>query len=562
MTKRFYSAEEAFEILFADSGSDSGEDLEFLASSSSSSDESPERRPGPSAQEQPSVQTWIPTSNFIPQIPNFTATPGIHVDTTGFREIHFFKLFFSDDLINLIVAETNLYAEQFIARNPSKYYAKPHKWTPTDATEMYKFWGLLLNMGLCKKPTIRSYWVTDILYHTPLYPLVMSRTRFEILFRFLHYNNNDECLPQSDPAFDRLFKIRPLITHFNSKFCQVYTPQKQISVDESLVHFKGRLRFRQYLPNKRARYGIKLYKLCESATGYTFRFRVYEGKDISIQPPECPSVLKTSGRIVWDLIHPLLDRGYHVYIDNFYNSVPLLKSLAARSTAACGTIRKNQKDLPKTFISTPVPRGQSRAVCTDTLMLLKYKDKRDVLVLTTLHGDQSTPVPIRGATEQTIKPVCIQDYNKYMGGVDLSDQVLQPYSALRKSKAWYKKVSVYLTQVGLYNSFVLYRNAGHRGTFLEFQEAVIRSLVFGEQEEEATTSSQMEVSRIVRGQHFPGKLPPTEKKRRPQKLCRVCYAKGVKKYTTHICETCPSNPGLCIGECFQAYHTAPDLKKL
>lgn len=38
-----------------------------------------------------------------------------------------------------------------------------------------------------------------------------------------------------------------------------------------------------------------------------------------------------------------------------------------------------------------------------------------------------------------------------MGGVELSDQVLKPYSAIRKSHVWYKKLAVHITQTALYN---------------------------------------------------------------------------------------------------------------
>ncbi|CAJ0933349.1 unnamed protein product, partial [Ranitomeya imitator] len=153
---------------------------------------------------------------------------------------------------------------------------------------MMKYWGLVLHMGIVKKPEIRQYWSTDILYQTPIYGMVMNRKRFEAIHKFLHFRDNTDILPRDDPNFDRLFKIRPVIEHFSNKFAEVYIPQREICVDESLIHFKGRLQFRQYLPSKRARYGIKLYKICESTSGYTLSFRVNQGKDTRIQPPECP----------------------------------------------------------------------------------------------------------------------------------------------------------------------------------------------------------------------------------------------------------------------------------
>lgn len=52
-----------------------------------------------------------------------------------------------------------------------------------------------------------------------------------------------------------------LLPNTIKKIAEVYTPDKHLAIDESLVHFKDRLHFHQYLPNKWARYGVKLYKL-------------------------------------------------------------------------------------------------------------------------------------------------------------------------------------------------------------------------------------------------------------------------------------------------------------
>ena len=42
------------------------------------------------------------------------------------------------------------------------------------------------------------------------------------------------------------------------RYCHVFSPGKDVSLDESLVLFKGRLSFQQYIRSKRARFGIKL----------------------------------------------------------------------------------------------------------------------------------------------------------------------------------------------------------------------------------------------------------------------------------------------------------------
>lgn len=164
----------------------------------------------------------------------------------------------------------------------------------------------------------------------PNFSSAMSRSRNEIIMRFMHFSDNSQCPPRNHPNFDKLYKVRPLINFFSKNFAELYVPEKNISVDESLVHFTGRLGIKQYIPSKRAKYGLKLNKLCESATGYVHSFRVYKGKDSQLQPPECPSYMGISGKIVWELAFPLLQKGYHIYMDNYYTSLPLLRHLCLK----------------------------------------------------------------------------------------------------------------------------------------------------------------------------------------------------------------------------------------
>ena len=293
-----------------------------------------------------------------------------------------------------MATQTNLYAQQFTAQNPTTSYARPLGWTPVNAAEMMTFWGLLLHMGVIKKTKINQYCSVDLLYHTPIYSNTMAHNQFQAILKFLHYNNNAQCPPQNDPAFVCLYKIRPLLDHFNAKFSEVYTPEQNVCIDESLLLFKGSVGFRQYLPSKRASYGIKMHKLCESNSRYTYRFRVFEGKDFRIEPPECPPVLGVSGKLVWGLLHPLLDKGYHLYVDNYYTSIPLFMSRTARGTVACGTERKNQRGLPRSLVGQPLRMGESRALLHENMLVVKYKDKRNALVLTTINTNISSPAPI------------------------------------------------------------------------------------------------------------------------------------------------------------------------
>jgi len=51
-------------------------------------------------------------------------------------------------------------------------------------------------------------------------------------------------------------------------------PDEDLAVDETIVPFRGRLWFRQYIPGKS---GVKLFKLY-GTNGYTYNVQIYAGK--------------------------------------------------------------------------------------------------------------------------------------------------------------------------------------------------------------------------------------------------------------------------------------------
>ena len=85
----------------------------------------------------------------------------------------------------------------------------------------------------------------------------MPRERFEDLTCYLHLNDSEQMPDRDDPAYDPLYKIRPLIDTCQQNFRDRYIPGREMSVDEGMIKYKGRLYFRQYMPKKPVKYGIK-----------------------------------------------------------------------------------------------------------------------------------------------------------------------------------------------------------------------------------------------------------------------------------------------------------------
>lgn len=137
--------------------------------------------------------------------------------------------------MDLIVVETNRYAEQLRAATPSpKRYSFIATWTPINRRELEQFLGLMFLMGIIHKPTVGDYWSTDPLMATPLFSGIMSRSRFQAILKFLHFNDNSQRPSCDNPDRDRLYKLRLLLDHLSQTFEAAYRPEREIAIDESL----------------------------------------------------------------------------------------------------------------------------------------------------------------------------------------------------------------------------------------------------------------------------------------------------------------------------------------
>ena len=139
---------------------------------------------------------------------------------------------------------------------------------------MFAFLSVVINMGLNKKPTLHAYWTTCYeSQSTPWFGNHFNRDRYYLLLKFLRFNNNED-LPAPDHQDFKLHKVQPIITHLSKKFLRFYRPHENISIDESMVGYKGKTpHLRQYMPNKHhARFGIKLWCVCDSLSSYTSFF--------------------------------------------------------------------------------------------------------------------------------------------------------------------------------------------------------------------------------------------------------------------------------------------------
>ncbi|CAG5055107.1 unnamed protein product [Parnassius apollo] len=242
-------------------------------------------------------------------------------------------------------------------------------------------------------------------------------------------------------------KIEKFINAITKSFMECYKPYKQLSLDESLLLFRGRLAFRQYIKSKKVRYGIKFFELTTS-DGYVLNIMMYSGKDTTARTGN------KSEKIVLRLMRPYLLKGHQLYMDNYYNSVTLSQKLVDLKTHTTGTLRSNRKDNPKDIIKKKLKKNQHVWVRKNKVYVSKWVDKRPVLMVTTSVHPRLIEIQNR-FQQRKIKPAEVAEYNQHMSGVDRADQMISYYSSPRKSIRWYKKVMFHLLDVAVWNSFFI-----------------------------------------------------------------------------------------------------------
>ena len=325
----------------------------------------------------------------------------------------------------------------------------------------------LIAMGLVCKGCLEKYWDHGETVKTPFFSTYMGRNTFQAILSNLQVSNRNLDLPRNHRLHDPLFKVRPMLDMMDRNFVQSYKCGRDLSFDEACCPYKGRISFRCYNPSKPAKWHLKLFDVSDARTGYVVAFDVYTGKNktncalnADVLDPDSTQTTK----VVVGLMKKgnLLGKGHHVYMDNYYSNPDLFLELFAKECYACGTGRKNRKNLPKAVTNAKLKRKDDCVFRRDgPLLCLKWREKKDVLMLSTIHEAIFVKTGKVGRDGNKIeKPEVVYYYCSRMGGVDLSDQLLNYFSFLRKSTKWSRKLLIHLINLVILNAYILNRHYG------------------------------------------------------------------------------------------------------
>lgn len=497
--------------------------------------------------------------------PGAAVGPLLPPDFSGTNEVDFFKLFFTSDLVAAIAGFTNAYANLHIAK--FLYCGdKDGAWMETNLEEMYRFFALVLLMGLCKFPMIADYWSTKPLFNGSwARAIIPSRTRFQGLLCFFKVV---DCF--SEDAADRLKKVRFIYEHMQQKCRTLFQPGQSISVDERVVRSKARFSFRQYLPKKPVKWGTKVWALCDSKTSFCCNFSIYTGQAVPGQAD-----VGLTQRVVQDLCVYSHNKGHVLYTDNFYTSGRLADALNQDGIQLVGTIRLNRVGVPELLRNVKhfdkhADRGCMRYERVEKKLYVQWKDRRSVTLLTTLHGANDSVMVDRNAkingAHQVLhiqQPACIHDYNQGMSGVDTFDQHIAAYRVLRKTNKYWKTIAFDMLEVAVVNSYILftqYRSANpgvipRSKTYdaHEFRRQLICQLANIADDAPVPLYRQGRKPKSVPPQLITGPHLPRYSEK--EKYCKYCYITEKKRRSCQTyCSTCEEYLHANHRECFYHFH--------
>ncbi|XP_065672246.1 piggyBac transposable element-derived protein 3-like [Hydra vulgaris] len=251
------------------------------------------------------------------------------------KPVDSFLKYFDNEIMDSILFQSNLYINQTQKGDSALSKA-----------ELFAFMGFNMVMGYHELPSWKHYWNGEQDSSVPFISNALSRDRFLQILSNIHVNDNNA---DPDTNTDKLYKMRPLIDSLNKKFTELYSALRSVSINESMILFKGRSSLRQYISVKPIKRGYKLWSLADM-DGYLYKLEVYQGKDSCRIDPAMSKYFGLGEKVIYQMTKSLQRKFHEVFIDYYFTSVPLMKYLISHQVLSCGTLRTKRKYLPQDFI--------------------------------------------------------------------------------------------------------------------------------------------------------------------------------------------------------------------
>ena len=459
-------------------------------------------------------------------------TPGVtRYATSRINDIKSsFQAAFPDSVQNIIINMTN--------KEGNRVFREQWKYINNTIFEAYL--GLLLLAGVYRShgESTKSLWHKEL--GRNIFRATMSLETFCAISRVLRFD--DRTNREERRRTDKLAPIRDIWEKWVDIQPKLYNPDAEVTVDEQLVAFRGRCPFKQYIPSKPAKYGIKIWALCDSKSSYAIKLQIYTGKEHGAAPEKNQGM-----RVVNDLCSGL--SGHNITCDNFFTSYNLGQLLLKKNLTMLGTIRKNKPELPKPMNNTEVYTSSFYFTSDTTVVNYIPKKNKSVVLMSTHHLAKQI------SNRDDKKPQIILDYNSTKGAVDTLDQLVTTYTCKRKTNRWPMIVFYNMIDISAYNAFVLWTSINpqwngkkltKRRLYLEqLGQALIEEHIKGRLYMPRTEDARNVVERFQRAQSS-SQATPAPRGDLKRSRCKFCPSTNDNK-TNIVCSTCTKH--ICKAHC-------------
>ncbi|KAJ8719829.1 hypothetical protein PYW08_012004 [Mythimna loreyi] len=472
-------------------------------------------------------------------IPNITPGPTDYAQTRK-TQSECFDLFFDESVIYLITKYTN---DRIIKEQ--KKFARQRDAKLTDEVEIYALLGIFFLSGCAKTSKENFLQLFDAKKGTGMEAvyLAMSSQRYRFLMKNLRFH---------DPATDRLTDdkmalIRVLFQIVVNNFQKHFTPSHELNLGDLVTPYKGRCGFRQHMPKKHVKFGIKMFALVDCQYPYTYNLEVYVGDN-----PGPYEVINRKLNIVMRMTDPIQGEYRNVTMSNWFTTLETAEVLFDKKITIVGAIRPDKKEVPRIFRSIKEKNLHSSLFGyshVSTLVQYVCKPDKAVLVLSTKHCDGS----INMNSGAQFKPEILEYYNRTKKAVETVENMCSKADVTRNSRRWALNVFFRLLNLSAINALCIYTiNKGQerivRREFLtELALTMIKPLVQRRMHAEA-------IPRIIKQKmceflNLPLPLdvelqidfnenPPTCGRTGPRGRCHVCRRSHSAKTTREVCVVC------------------------
>lgn len=415
------------------------------------------------------------------------------------------------------------------------------------------------------------------LYSACMYRITMNRNRFLFLLRAMRFddwanrNGNDKFAPLRE--IWSMFSVRCIIN---------YIPSTNMTVDETMVSFRGNCPFKTYIKMKPDKYAMKVFSLCDSRNSYLCNAWPYLGRHFqttgakSAPEQHCESRQQGRGRSrtrsrsarsrsrvsnVPQSQQPqnfqrkstryvmMLSRSYYnsrriITMDSYFTSKELCSELNSLNLRTVGTIRKSQPEVPAELTTTDRSQVQTtRFAFQDDRMLVSFVPKPSKVVL--LMSSAHSTTQINGASN---KSVVIDDYNVHKGGVDCFNKMVKSMSTNRKSRRWPLRLFFFILDAAALNAFILMKLKSETLDRRGFIKDVAVELALSQigkrlRNTHVPLSMKFEITEYlkkagVREDTIEFPIREADATGRPTKSCAQCAANHIKRRATTWCDLC------------------------